>query len=315
MVARNLPVVLAGTLFFLASIAQVPAEEAELARFKDYTLSQKDLLAIIESRGGFYGSRYRDPSEAKRLVDEVVANELLARAARDRALDQQPDVRSAINSLLVQKLLSSAIDSEIEKNPPTEKEMREYYEGHRSDFGTPETRRTMLIQLNWTDEESRRKGEEQATSILQQAKSSPNRNLLFGNLAKTFSMHESAKRGGDLRWLTRETAAKSLPRSVAEAVFAIPQEGEVAGPVRADKCLYLLYLSSLRPAKTRGFDLCRAEIRNRLYKQKRNLLYENLLAQLKKEYDVKIHYELIPQIKIPEPEKVQGGGPPKFPVE
>jgi len=287
----------------------------ELARFKDYTLSQKDLLAIIESRGGFYGARYRDPAEAKRLVDEVVTNELLARAARDRALDKQPDVRSAINTLLVQKLLSSAIDTEIEKNPPTDKEMREYYEGRQSDFGTPETRRTILIQLNWTDEESRRKAEEQAASLLQQARSSPNRNLLFGNLAKTFSMHESAKQGGDLRWLTRETAAKSLPRSVAEAVFTIPKEGEIAGPVRADKSLYLLYLSSLRPAKTRGFDLCRAEIRNRLYKQKRNLLYENLLAQLKKEYDVKIHYELIPQIKIPEPEKVQGGGPPKFPVE
>jgi hypothetical protein len=91
---------------FLASIPQVPAEEVELARFKDYTLSQKDLLAIIESRGGFYGARYRDPAEAKRLVDEVVTNELLARAARDRALDKQPDVRSAINTLLVQKLLT-----------------------------------------------------------------------------------------------------------------------------------------------------------------------------------------------------------------
>ncbi|HXS18086.1 MAG TPA: peptidyl-prolyl cis-trans isomerase, partial [Polyangiaceae bacterium] len=91
--------------------------------------------------------RYQSEERQKELLDEMIEVELLAQEAKRRGLDRDPEVQLRLRQALRDEVLN-----DLERKLPgpeqfTEREVKEYYEAHRSEFAEPLRHRVQVIRL------------------------------------------------------------------------------------------------------------------------------------------------------------------------
>jgi len=143
-------------------------------------------------------------------------------------------------------------------------EVRNYYDGHRSEFGTPEERRAAHILIavpadaSQEQQDAARKKSEQ---LLQQISKAPAR---FAELAKLNSQDPgSAANGGDLGFVARGVMVKPFE----DAVFAL-KAGEISALVKSDFGYHIIKLIAVKPSRDLPFEEARGDILAKLRAQK-----------------------------------------------
>jgi peptidyl-prolyl cis-trans isomerase D len=145
-----------------------------------------------------------------------------------------------------------------------EADLKTYYEQNASRIGGQEERRASHILVavpKGAPEADKARAKAKAEELLAQVKKNPDG---FAELAKKNSQDEgSAARGGDLDFFTRGAMVKP----VEDAVFALKDKGQIAGPVESEFGYHIVKLTDLKVPKQRTFEEMKPELEAELRKQ------------------------------------------------
>ena len=149
---------------------------------------------------------------------------------------------------------------------PTEKEMRDYYDAHRSDYAATEVR--TLRQVVTQDEglatriAARVKGGEDFAAVAKEALDYSDQDLQLGSLSE-------------------EDLANTTGEAVAEAAFQA-DKGETVGPIQSDFGYHVVKVDEVQRSEAKPFEAVKAEIEQRA---KSDLIEERVAELVDKAQD------------------------------
>lgn len=294
----TLSLAVAGTAAAIAQDAgsdagRSPEEERRraqvLVRFGDVRITVGDVDDRIAEQSPFVRGRYNDPSQRRELLDNLIRFELLAKEARRRGYDRDPEVVQAVKQVAVQELIRRDFDERIRPDTIPADDVRAHYEKNASEFHRPEMRRISQIVLATREE---------ATRLLDKVRTADAR--AFRQLAQEHSIDRETKlRGGDVRYFPQVTEpggeAPPVPEPVVHAAFGLENIGDVTRePVEISSGRWaLVKLTGRRPADHRTLEQAEPSIRNRLWRERRQSSLDEFVADLRRRANVQVHEELL----------------------
>ncbi len=159
--------------------------------------------------------------------------------------------------------------------PPSEQELRDYYETQLHRYGTKEQRLAshVLIEL---PENADADAEKQAKQKIDALAAEINAGKTFAEVATQSSDDIGSKAaGGDLGWIE----SGSMEPAFEAALFAL-EAGQVSAPVRSAQGYHLIEAREIRPAALRSFDDVRAELDAELVEDRRVTRFSDLQDKL-----------------------------------
>jgi peptidyl-prolyl cis-trans isomerase C len=279
-----------------------------LAKVGDRTITLGEYAAVLQRMDQFERLRYQSAERRRLLLDEIIRVELLAAEATRRGLDKDPQTIERIRQVLRDELLIRVRAGLPGAAEIPEGEVRAYYEQHRDEFLEPERRRVAAIVLD---------SEAQAERVLVAAtRASP---AEWGRLVRQHSLPSSSpavasqplELAGDLGIVSRvesgRDAAGRVPEPVRQAVFEIDRVGGVHGQVvRAAGKFYIVRLIGKTEARVRSFADAQRSIRVSLVQQRIRAAEDELQAELRQRFPVRVDDVALAQIRVPSANK--GGG-------
>jgi peptidyl-prolyl cis-trans isomerase C len=283
---------------------QHPSQGTAVATFNGGSITAEDLNKQLATLPPMVRMRFQGAAQKKDYVEGLARVELLSREAVRRGLQNDPDVVETVKKVLAQK----AIQQEMEQKAPqpTEAEMQAFYDSHTAEFARPE-----LVQLQDLFLASEVHGNDQRRAekkVLadklraQAAKLKPDDEKGFGDLVRANSDDVLTKSaGGDLHPVPLSDVQARYGAPVADAAKALQTPGAVSPVVVTDKGFHILRLKTRIPARTQPLAEVKAQIRNRLFTERRNAANEAFLSRLKSEANYKLDEATLAQVNLAPP--------------
>ncbi len=224
--------------------------DAPLATWDGGRLTVKEFAQGLEwSRfAGLLPGRFRAEIELQRR--QTVNGPLTVLEARARGYEKVPEVAEAVRRYQDDMMEGALYSDYILKGVTvTDEEARRYYEEHPSEFAAPEKRRVSHIVVPTREE---------AEAIRKEIAEGQR----FEQLVARSTDVESAKRGGDLGWITKKDAKGEF-----EAVFSLA-EAEVSAPIQSKYGFHLLHVTEIVPEQPLSFEEAKERVRAKLLEQK-----------------------------------------------
>lgn len=265
-----------------------------LVKVGDRSITLGDYVATLLRMDEFERLRYQTEESQKKLLDEMIQVELLAQEARRRGIDDQPDVVLEIQQALRDELLHQLEMSLPPLEEISEREVREYYEAHRSEFKEPERRRVLMIRVGTA---------ERAETLLAEAKGASGQK--WGELAAEYSLdrHNLGEDGarelaGDVGFVSapgqERGANDAVPDPVRKAIFELEKVGDVLPRALQEGSFhYVIRLGGISPARDRSVTEADRPIRVELRRRKFVEAEKKLEADLREKYPVTIDAQAI----------------------
>ncbi|HWC65606.1 MAG TPA: peptidylprolyl isomerase, partial [Thermoanaerobaculia bacterium] len=255
--------VLASFTAVLAGSAAAPS--ATLAKVNDETVTASDVLAEFVKLHGGHAKFLGGEVEARAFLDKVVDRKLLIQEAYRLGLDQQDDIKKAVDDLEETKALEYLIKTEIDdKAAPTEEEIRTAWERNTS----------VLYEMREITLPTREEADVVYVQLLGGAD--------FDATARACSTSPSRIYGGKLPLI----GWGALDPPVEEVALALAP-GDTAPPVKSASGWEIIRMEDLHPAERPEFDKAKMKIEGILKKRKLEARRRELSDQLFAKYRVK----------------------------
>lgn len=267
-----------------------------LAKVDDVTISVAEFQERINQQSPYVRARYTSLERKKEFLDNLVRFEVLAKEAQRRGLERDPEVVRTMKQVMIQKLLKQQLDQQHMADI-TDAECKAYYDQHRDEFNQPDEVRVSAILV---------KDARTAKRVLADARLTKGDNEGFRKLVTEYSQDLATKdRGGDLRYF--DAKSKDVPPPLVEAAFKLQNIGDVSPAVKTDQGIAILKLTGRRKALSRSFDEVKQQIRNRLYREKRQQEMERFIKSLRDKATIRIDQAKLAKVRV------EGVGPGQFP--
>lgn len=221
----------------------------------------------------------QDPAALDALVDRMVSDRLMVTEARRLGLENDPQVRAAVERALVARLRALQVNPAADGQPaPTPEQLRAFYDSHPERFHIPERRRVWVLFLP-----DRRTAERALVQL--RAAQPARRGPLFRQLQAELNRDaDLARLAGDFQELT--AASTELDPAVRDAAFGLTVQGEVCpspipGRWGALQGFFVVRYVSRRPPIERTYAESTDWIRLRLLFERRVRAEEQLVARLR----------------------------------
>jgi parvulin-like peptidyl-prolyl isomerase len=276
---------------------QKPEDLAEqLAKIDDVVITLGEFQARINQQSPYVRQRYTSVERKKEFLDNMVRFEVLAKEADRRGLSKDSEVVRTMKQVMIQKLLKDEFDK-LKIEDITDEECKKYYEAHPEEYNQPENARVSLILV---------KDKETAKKVLADARAKGVDNQGYRNLVNEYSIDAATKeRGGDLRYFDPKT--KEVPKEIVDASFKLQNIGDNSEPVKTPQGWAILKLTGRRKALSRTFEEVKQQIRNKLYRDKRQDSMESFVKNLRDKAKVTIDESKLGKVQI---EGLPAGGFP-----
>jgi len=269
-----------------------------LAVVGDDVITADDFQRHLAEQPEFVRVRYATLDRKKEFLDGLIRQELLLHEAKQRKLEQDPEVQALLEKVLVQRLVQQRT-SNIE---PTEAEARAFYEAHQADFVRPERVRVAHHFVGAARSDARREAiRADALKVAARLKTlaEPALSLAFREEVRKGSADVASRSiDGDLGLRTRDELQQLWGPQVAAAADALKLVGEVSPLVESEKGFHLLQLMGRQPALNTTFDEARPRITQRLQSELRGKALEQLVDDLKKSVKVEIQEDALRKLQI-----------------
>ena len=277
--------------------SQKPEDLAEvLAKVDDVTITVGEFQERINQQSPYVRARYTSMERKKEFLDNLVRFEVLAKEAQRRGLEKDPEVVRTMKQVMIQKLLKDQFDKQRMEDI-TDDECKKFYDAHPEQYNKPEEVRVSSILV---------KDMSTAKKVMNDPRIKGVDNQQFRNLVAEFSQDLATKdRGGDLRYFDLKT--KDVPKPIVDAAFALNTIGDVSPPVKTEQGIVILKLTGRRKALNRTFDEVKQQIRNQLYRDKRQEAMESFVKGLRDKANVKIDEGKLAKVQI------EGAAPGQYP--
>jgi len=286
-----------------------------VATFGDDSITAEELKQKFSEMSPFIRARYQTVEQRKEYVDNIVRVELLAAEARSRGLQNEPEVVDAAKKMMVQKLIQKEFDEK--KYTPTDAEIAEYYEKHKTDYVKPETTRLSDIFIaSAKDAPDRAKKKKQAEEVLSKAKANkPTDSAAFIALVRQYSEDPKTKPvDGDMRFLTETDMTAQFSPQIASAGAGLKQLGDLSPVVETDKGFYILRFQGRQAAINHGLDQVKTQIQSRISFDKRQQKFNQFVENLKTTGKYKLDEAALAKVEVeatpPQPPRTAGSPSP-----
>jgi peptidyl-prolyl cis-trans isomerase C len=275
-----------------------------------------DFASNLKKQSPYIVSTYTTVEKKLEFLDSMVRFELMAKEAQTQGLDKHPDVLRTLKQALIQKLMAITFEAKLTRDEITDDEAKKYFDANPKDFMQPEQVQASQILLRTKPDASAaeiEKARARAKQVLQEVKAQAANPLSFGELAKKHSEDMATKaHGGDMRYFTRAEEMGAFPKEVTDAAFALKQAGDVTQePVRTQHGFHILKLTDRKPPQAKPFNnTIKAQIKNRLYRDRREKAFNAFLAELREKAKIQIDKSLLDLVKVPK--LASTGGPPRM---
>ncbi|NOY62351.1 MAG: hypothetical protein GXP10_04210 [Gammaproteobacteria bacterium] len=259
--------------------AQAHAFKRELLQ----TLISRVLYVQEARRRGF------QPDEA--YIDDSIERFKARFSTSPRWPENRDRWLAAWRSELEQESLIAQLESVLKAVlPPTDTQLRGYYERHLDKFTTPQRWRVSVIQLN-VDPSSApavwQRTLEQAVALTERIRNGER----FAALAEQFSAHESARVGGALGWIHQGMLSPEA-QQVVEALVV----GEVSEPVVLLQGIALFRLDEQRESKVNALAVVEKRARELYLREHKKMAWDTFVNELRSRGGVTVNETLLDSI-------------------
>lgn len=297
MVIGAVSLLLAGSFAAAAedSAARQPDTDT-LVTWRDMNLTRHDFEVDLRRLPADKREEFRrDLKRITSSLDNLLVYRTLAAEARALGLDQDPQVRKAVE-LATERVLGverlNRFRAEL-KVPDMNQAAKEKYLAEPAKFQVPEQVQAMHVLIDTkerSDDEARKRADEVRVKALAGAD--------FGKLAQEYSDDPGSKGNqGDLGFFGR---GRMLPQ-FEEAAFALKKTGEISPVVKTRFGYHVIRLVDRKPARMKSFE----EVRDALVRQLQDSYINDRIGEhlsaIRNDKTIKLNTEAIDALVIPSP--------------
>jgi len=260
-----------------------PPDEAGrvLAEVDGRKITEADVDARLEQIPRLSRPEFSGPIGRERMLQQIIEQEILYRAAVDAGLPQDDAIRAQIRDWERQFLVQAYLDRKQEEmSSVSEEEARAFWEAHPEEYTTERMRRVRML---WADD--RRAAETARERVLAGS-------LDFPQACSKYSSHPPAieSLGMIPSWVREGKAVDWIGNhpSFHEVVDSL-EPGEISEVFQTSRGFHVVRVEEVREPALRPFEEVERDIRGRLAQQKSTQGLPDLLAQLRERYHVKVH--------------------------
>jgi peptidyl-prolyl cis-trans isomerase C len=267
-----------------------------VAEIDGQPVTAADLMGDLANRSAYYRLQLRSADGQAKIRDDLLRFEVMAKEARDRGLDKDPEVVRIFKQQMINRLVQGE-----ERGPePTisDSAVEQYYTTHAAEFAQPE--RVDIQQIVVTSRS-------RAVSVLASAKAlPPAEEQSFRELVRRVSEDQDGRgRAGDV--VAVERSARNLPKAVVDAVFKADTLPAVLGPIETERGFYVVRVVNKVRATFRPLPEVRAQIARRLAADARAKEMDEWEEKVKARHSVRIFEDKFDALKI-----AAAGSPPQL---
>ena len=250
--------------------AQADTSNKIVAKVGNIAITEQDVDAQVNQMPPKYKSAYSTEEGRKKLIDRMTQEKLIYFQAEKEKYATRPDVIKDISRAKQNIMIGHFVSDNLSDVTTSEKEIKAYYDGHRSEFmGNPEVWAKHILC----------KTEKEAIA----ARDRVIKGESFEDVAKQVSTGPSNKNGGDLGWFDR----KQMVPAFGQAAFELEKDG-VSQPVQTRFGYHIIKVYGKKDAQVQSFEKVKPAIETKLSSPKKQKHMDELLNKLKQEYPVKI---------------------------
>jgi peptidyl-prolyl cis-trans isomerase C len=279
-----------------------------VAKGNGITITADEFKARLDEQSPFIRARYTTLDRKKEFLDSLIRFEVLAREAEKQGLAKDPDVQNTLKKIMVQKLVQKNFQDPGTVADVPEPELQKYYDGHKDEY--VRAKRVRVAAIVWNAPQGspeRAKKVAAAQKALTKLKAEEKKNTLaFAQLVSEYS-EDAATKGmaGDLQFKTQEELEKAYSKEVADAAFKL-KPGETSGVVQAQQGVYLLKYTGEQPEMNRTFDQVKAQIANKLHREKKTKEFDEWLKNLREQAKITVDDKALEAVEV---QAAPPGGP------
>ena len=238
-------VLIAGSLISAPVLAQ---QGKTFAKVNGQPISQNVFDAFIAEQKA---QGAPDNAELKAAVkEELVRREILSQEARKQGFDKKGEIQGQIELARQSVLIRAFLSDYVRKNAPSDAQLKAEYDLVKKSLGGTEYKsRHILVEK-----------EEDAKAIIAKL----DKGEKFDDLAKQSKDPGSKDKGGDLGWANPAGFVKPF----ADALTKLEKGKYTATPVKTDFGYHVIKLDDSRALKAPTFDEVKAQLKQRIEKQR-----------------------------------------------
>jgi peptidyl-prolyl cis-trans isomerase C len=271
-----------------------------VAKGKGITITADEFKARLDEQSPFIRARYSTLDRKKEFLDNLIRFEVLAKEAERQGLDRDADVQNTLKKIMVQKLVQKNFQDTGATSDVPEPEVQKYFDDHKDEYNRP--RRVRVAAVVWNAPQGspdRAKKVAAAQKALAKLKAEEKKNTLaFAAIVSEFSEDAATKAAqGDLQFKAYDELAKAYSKEVADAAFKL-KAGETSPVVQAPQGVYLLKYTGEQPELVRTLDQVKAQIANKLHREKKTKEFDEWLKKLRESAEVKTDDKVLEGIEV-----------------
>ncbi len=292
----------------LACSQQKGKKGPAVAKGNGITITADEFKARLDEQSPFIRARYTTLDRKKEFLDSLIRFEVLAREAEKQGLAKDPDVQNTLKKIMVQKLVQKNFQDPGSATDVPEPDLQKYYDSHKEEY--VRAKRVRVAAVVWSAPQGspdRAKKLATAQKALAKLKVEEKKNTLaFAQLVAEYS-EDAATKGmaGDLQFKTQEELEKAVSKEVSDAAFKL-KPGETSGIVQSPQGLYLLKYTGEQPEMNRTFDQVKAQIANKLHREKKTKEFDEWLKNLREQAKITVDDKALEAIEV---QAAAPGGP------
>lgn len=229
------------------------------------------------------------PAERKEVLDQLVEEKLLYKAALDRGLDRDPKVQK----VMVNTLLREVVYANVRNSDFSDELLQAYYEANKDEFVVPEKvqiRRILIkVKEDRTDEAAKAEADRIRAEVLKNPDS-------FKDLAAQFSEDPYRRRGGDVGFIAA-TGKPGLDTEVVTTSFTL-NVGDVSEVFKSTDGYNIVMVANKRERVERTFQQMKGSVLRKVKNDKLKELYDGYVADLKTKAKIDIDTARVDAIAI-----------------
>ncbi|QIB26829.1 peptidylprolyl isomerase [Caloranaerobacter azorensis] len=240
-----------------------------LATVNGKEITEKDVDLLLKNLGSQRAMQFYSEEGRKKLVDELINQELIYLDALENKLDSDEEFLTELEYMRQNLLKQFAVRKLLENVSIEEEELVAFYNSNKTRFKKPEMVRARHILVDT---------ESEANRIIEEIK----KGLNFEEAAKKYSKCPSKANGGDLGYFTRGKMVKEFESASFEL-----EKGQMSEPVKTSFGYHIIEVLDKKEEEVSPFEAVKEQIKNQLIATKQNEVYFKKVDKLRNTYEVK----------------------------
>lgn len=261
-----------------------------VAKGEGVAITADELRARIEEQSPMIRPAFAQMDAKKMLVDNLLKVEVLAHAAEKDGLQNDPDVRYRIKTVLAAKYqLKYLSDPERVRNAIPDAEVAKYYREHPEEFHQPlRVHAAHIFVAADASGPGRAKKLGQAKKLLQKvlAEEKKNRSAFALIAVQSSEDAETKANGGDLMYKSREALEKAQGKEFADVAFALRDDQTASKVVETAQGFHLVHVYGRAAAMDESIEEAKPVITRSLLTEWKTKAFEDLIKDLREEAGV-----------------------------